>query len=499
MGVHLGLVNFRNLFYQKSKREPLIINNYIERGEEDKARLNNLIYTKYTGDLMSNMPRCECGRLQGTHLIGITDDEPGGCGFPVVSPTEQNLEAIVWMEAPKGVAAFMNPTIWTMLKAKFTKGGFEIIRWLCDTKYNPAVKIPPIMEQVQELKLPRGYNNFVQNFDAIMSALFELKDIKKKNQIDPLQQLLMEQRDCVFTPYLPLPNRSLLVIEELPVGTFMDPILVGALDAIRTMVGLDTPMSHLSVAMKERRTVKVISQLADFNDELVKNTLARKDGIFRRHIFGTRSHFSFRAVISSLTDQHEYDELHIPWGIGISVLRIHLVNKLVRQGMTANEAVCFLNAHAQKYHPKLDALFKELIAESPYKGIPVVFQRNPSLERGSAQAMFITCVKGLDKQGRSVVDVPTVSLSILSVVGFNADFDGDQLNGTLDLDLLTAEELKALAPHKSVFGLNKPKAVSKNLSIPKPVVATIANWVHTAHLEEHDPEKEALMAQLLEE
>jgi len=85
--------------------------------------------------------------------------------------------------------------------------------------------------------------------------------------------------------------------------------------------------------------------------------------------------------------------------------------------------------------------------------------------------MFITLVK-------TDPSIPTISLSILSVVGLNADFDGDQLNGTLSIDEYTANELKALAPHKSVFDLNAPRKVSKNLSIPKPVVSTIANFMH---------------------
>lgn len=53
----------------------------------------------------------------------------------------------------------------------------------------------------------------------------------------------------------------------------------------------------------------------------------------------------------------------------------------------------------------------------------------------------------------------------------------DQLNGTLSLDHMTAEELKALAPHESTLDLKQPRNVAKNLSIPKTVVATMAAWV----------------------
>lgn len=74
--------------------------------------------------------------------------------------------------------------------------------------------------------------------------------------------------------------------------------------------------------------------------------------------------------------------------------------------------------------------------------------------------------------------------------------DGDQLNATLSLDIATTEQLKALAPHKSVFDLNAPRAVSKNLSIPDTVIATIANWLDSDN-QYVDPNKEMLMDQLL--
>lgn len=495
MGVYLELVNFDNLFFNKARVAPVIINDFSEQTEDDKDRFNKMIYTKYsTDDLLSNLPTCECGEIAGEHNVGVLCPN---CNTACQSPLEQDLEPLVWMRSPIGVKKLINPIVWTMLNDKFRRSGFEIIRWICDTTYKPQVKAPAIMETIQSIPgLERGYNNFIDNFDRITDALFELRIFKKPKTIDPLQRLIKEQRDCVFSDYLPLPNRSLLVIEESNVGTYVDPIVTGAVDAIRTMVSIDSPLSSHSTRTKENRTVKTIAQLSEFYDGLYRTTLAKKEGIFRKHVYGTRSHFSFRAVISSLTDAHDYDELHIPWGIGVSVLRIHLMNKLIRRGYTPNHAIAFLNEHAQKYHPLLDELFRLLIAESKWRtatsgknGIPVVFQRNPSLERGSAQAMLVTHVK-------TDSNIPTVSLSILSVVGFNADFDGDQLNGTLSLDNHTAEELRKLAPHMSAFDLNEPRAVSKNLAMPKPVVATIANWVHSAQASQVDPAKLALMADL---
>jgi hypothetical protein len=412
MGVALKLVNFTDLFRRQSTRVPTIINDLSESTEEDKESLNRLIYTKYSSDLLSNLPSCECGEVIGEHNLGVVCKN---CHTPVTSPLEQDLEPILWMRAPDGVSALINPMVWTMLTEKFTRSGFDIIRWLCDTTYRTTNKTPPIMEAVHALNIGRGYNNFVDHFDQIIAALFELKGIKpKKGEEDVLQRLLREQRDCIFSQYLPLPNRALLVIEETNVGTYVDPIVTGAVDAILTMANIDSSLSSHTVQTKQNRTIKSIAQISEFYDDLYRSTLAKKEGIFRKHVFGTRSHFSFRAVISSNTDQHAYDEMHIPWGIGVSVFRIHLFNKLLRRGFTPNGAMAFLNEHAQKHHPLLEELFQLLIDECPYAGIPNILQRNPSLERGSAQAMFITKVK-------NDPEIPTVSLSILSVVGFNAD------------------------------------------------------------------------------
>lgn len=481
MGAFNRLKNFEHRF-STLRSIPTILNYFDDSTEEERKRINDQIRTKYTEDLLSNMCTCSCGEIVGEfnkNVVCFT------CRTPVQSPMEQNLEPILWMKAPEGVHKLINPTFWMMLEEKFTRSNYSIIRWLLDRDYRPVVRVPDVMQEVEALNLPRGINAFYENFDAIMDALFTIKGFRpKKGVIDPLQTVIKMYRDCLFTSYLPVPNRSLLVLEETHVSNYADPTVTGAVDAIRTMSGIDAVGNNYSVQDKESRTIQSICMFADYYDAFYRDKLAQKEGIFRKHIFGTRSHWSFRAVISSITTAHDYEELHVSWGIGVSVMRLHLINKLIRKhGMTPNQATGHLNDHACRYCPLLDMLFKELITECPYKGIPVVFQRNPSLERGSAQALFITKIK-------TDVMIPTVSLSILIVKGYNADFDGDQLNGTLCIDHMTTEELAALAPHKSTLDLNSPRNVATNLSMPKPVISTTANWLHDDKNQQQLPDGE---------
>lgn len=484
MGIRLELINYTRRFGQL-RRPPSIINDLSAATKEDKENLNKLIYTKHGSDLLSNLPSCDCGELDREDLIGVFCEE---CQSVCKPAMEQTLEPILWFRAPKGVQALINPTIWWMLCSRFARNRFNVIMWLCDTSYTPKVRTPDVVDQLIAAGVDRGYNNFVNNFDKIMNILFELKAYRSKSKsMDDLRTVLMQYRDCIFSQYLPIPNRALLVIEDSTMGMYIDPIIVGAVDAIRTMVSIDDPNSGHSVRRKENRVAKTLDQISIFYNGVYTTTFAGKPGVFRKHIYGTRCDFSFRAVISSLTCRHDYRELFIPWGIGVSLFRYHLVNKLYKVGMSATQSIEFLQSHAQKYHEQLDKLFQELIDESPYLGVPCVFQRNPSLGRASAQALFITKVK-------TDVHDPTVSFSILDVVGPNADYDGDQMNGTLALDHYISEAIQNLAPHKSVLDMSEPRKISKNLSIPKPVLSTIANWLDKK--EAIDPVKMQRMEQL---
>lgn len=57
-------------------------------------------------------------------------------------------------------------------------------------------------------------------------------------------------------------------------------------------------------------------------------------------------------------------------------------------------------------------------------------------------------------------------------------FDGDALNGIVILDENTLEKLDPLAPKNGVLDLRTPRAVSGHVSLPAPIIATIANFIH---------------------
>ena len=54
------------------------------------------------------------------------------------------------------------------------------------------------------------------------------------------------------------------------------------------------------------------------------------------------------------------------------------------------------------------------------------------------------------------------------------DFDGDAMGLLISLDDTMAKLMEPLQPHKSAFEISRYRSISSNISIPKPVVATIS-------------------------
>ena len=391
---------------------PIIINDLSDISTSDRSYVDSLITTNYTGDMVSMMPSCKCGAEKGEYSIGIICST---CNTPVQSSLEGDIEPLVWFRKPIGVAKLLNPVVLTMLKNRFKKSGFSIIQWLMDTTYKPTVKQPIVIDKLVQSGIKRGYNNFVEHFDSIMEYLFTFKEFdSKKEKVDYLQELIAENRNILFSDYLPLPNRSLLIVENTNLGIYVDETVMDGIDAIKMLVAIDAGFYDQSSKVKENRTAKALVKLSDFYEQYTKTSVAGKPGQFRRHVFGSRTAFSFRCVISSLTDTHNYREIEAPWWVGVTAFRPHLINKMLKLGMDLNSSIGLLLSHVEKYHPLIGSLLDEIIAESPRgEGIVITTLRNPSLLKSSILKMRIGKFK---KDAKDL----TASIPILVVKQLNA-------------------------------------------------------------------------------
>lgn len=421
MGLYAELVDFDDVF-AKLDITPVVINDYNTSVPEEKKALDRLLYTHYQNtDTIEEAASCDCGNITGMYNLGV---ECEVCNTPVQGTTDKPIQSVLWMRAPDGVDSLFSPAAWMILEPAMRSRHFNFLEYLTNTGYHANIESITAKEtrrkidRLLEFNPPRGFNNFIRHFDTIMEFMFDSNIIDSNNaNKGELKEFIRQNKHLFFPKYLPFPSSICFVIESTTSGVYIDKPLGMAKDAMLTMASIRSTSYPLKPMVVQNRVAKTIRELSLFYNEYIKRRLARKPGMIRRHVLGSRLHFSARGVITSLSDPHEYDELHIPWGMAALLLKYHIVNKLLKRGYTANQALDFVYSNVLRYNELMDQIFQELISESPRGGIACMFQRNPTLKRGSTQQFRITKVK-------TDVHVNTISMSVLVLKAPNADFDG---------------------------------------------------------------------------
>lgn len=434
MPVILRFRDLDNIFNSISPAHRVVINDLPNRTENDQSYFDYLIKQVYTSDMITLMPTCACGDIRGEHRVGKVCPK---CNTPVKQCIQDDIRPILWFRKPRGMERLINPMLLIMLTNRFKKRNFDPIRWMMDKHYQPSGAVTKIQEAMILSGIPRGYNSFVQNFDQIFHLLntHPLYAAKKKDKSfygmifdataesqDPLAELIRRNKHLLFSDYLPLPNRALIVIEQSFSKTYTEESSLGIHDALNTMRSIDADYHDQKPATIESRLAKIMLMVTDYIREYIRSNLRPKPGIPRKHVYGTRGNHTFRAVITSHDRPADHDEIHIPWNAAIPLLELHLMSKLLRPdhphgGRTFNEATEFILGHVEKYHPVMDALLKEIIDETRYKALLFTIQRNPSQFKGSSCAVRATRIK-TDPADRSV------SMSDNIADFSNADYDG---------------------------------------------------------------------------
>ncbi len=380
MGIYAELVDFDDEFAQLDI-EPIVVNDYNTSIPEEKAALDRHLFTHYQDtDTIEHSASCDCGTLTGVYSIGVKCTV---CNSVVQGTTDKPIESILWIRAPEGVRGLFNPEAWMILEPVLKVKDFNFLEYMTNTGYRfeqdriVSKETLRKIDKLQARNFQRGYNYFIEHFDEIMEFFFNsgIVDSNKANKTE-LWLFIQQNKHKFFPKHLPIPSRICFVVESTTSGVYIDKPLGLAMDAVLTMASIRSTAYPLKSIVIQNRVAKTIRELARFYDTYTKQRLSKKPGIYRRHVFGSRLHFSGRAVISSISDPHDYDELHIPWGMAAQLFKYHLINKLLKRGYTANAALEFIYSHVLQYNALLDELFRELIAEAPQGGIPCMFQRN---------------------------------------------------------------------------------------------------------------------------
>lgn len=419
-GVHLEIVDYDKL-YESVSDEAILLNNYDMKDEVQQKRLDSLLYTQYEGDSISTAPSCDCGHYSKKLHEGLICPM---CGTRCLAFYNKPMRSVLWAKAPEGVLGFIQPSALLVLNSKFKLNKVEIISWLMDPTYRiPNGSMFPdtdfVKDLVRDLNWKRGLNELISRFDEVMDYIFTYKPMVIKGRLRPeLEQFIKENKKNFFPKYLPIPNKAFFIVERTRSrGVQLDRVIHSALDACRSITSMNNTYIEPTMQIKQNRTVGISKLMAEFYGGYDKENLSAKPGIFRKQIFGGRFDFSARAVITSIHTPHKANEIHFPWGLSILMLKTLIDSKLLARGYTPKEVAKIINVGVKRYDPLLDEIIEELMEEAPDKTLKTLFQRNPTLKHGSAQQLDFCKVK------KDVTD-PTISLSVLVLSEFGADFDG---------------------------------------------------------------------------
>lgn len=426
MGLYAQIMDFDEEFNRLDK-PPGIINDYDVSHPEQREALDLHIYTHYKNtDVIESSASCHCGFYHEARYIGLECDR---CFTPIQSTTDRAIESTLWMRAPDGVDGLIHPDVWMKLEQALRTKSFHFLRYLVDTKY--PVKYAQITSKDTRRKVdkflafdpPRGLNNFIRNFDRIIDFLFDNSIIgKNAKQRRQLRKFVDDNKHLFFPKFLPIPSRLCFVVETTTSSTYIDVPLREAMNAINSITSIRANPEPMKPETIQNVSFRASESMAMFYERYTRDRLSQKPGVWRRHVFGGRLHLSARGVITSITEPHHGYELHIPWGMGVQLLKYHILNKLFRRGYTARAGLDLIYRSVLCHNQVIGDIFDELIAESYYidegyvdtKGIPCSLQRNPTLQRGSTQQFFISRIK------RNVRD-NTISMSPLCLRAPNAD------------------------------------------------------------------------------
>lgn len=472
-GIFTVPVNFERDF-EELKSPPVLVSSF--GGDNDL--LNKMVFTKYDDDMFDNVPVCACGYTRGGHMKG---EYCHVCGHECMSPTEREVKPTIWLSGLDPVEYFMNPQIYSQLTNQFKVSGsqFKILDYLMDPKYKSPI-VGDLYEQAAKLlDLPRGMISFHNQFDKIMDTLINgrvsinvdgvvrtVRFLRLKSR-DVVTAYLDTYRDRVFTRFLPFPSKINFILEEFNDTVRGDHEAAPLLNALYGISNAVAKLGTLTLKEKESIVARTTFRIAMYYKAYDKDNLFEKKGIYRKLVYGFRTHWTFRTVITSNHGVNRRNELHLPWGAAMMTYKLHIANLLLKRGRTPNQIFSLIYDNTHRYHRTIDEIFCQLISESPEgKGLPVLHTRYPSLTHGSTQLFRVTRIK------TDINDVST-SNSPINLVASNADYDGDYMTGMAIIDNHFLGHMERMEPHTGLMDLSKPFRVSNHGRMPEPILSTI--------------------------
>ena len=315
--------------------------------------------------------RCECGHLSGNFFIGTQCPR---CKMVVRTNFCDELKYRGWISLSKSMPPILHPIMYKVLRKWIGKWKN---RFIIDRMLDVTDTLPPTLENV----LGKGFIYFHHNFDSIINYFAnEYQHSAKHKKRDEYLTFVKMYRDTAFVTKIPVLNQALHLITQSGSMRYSDSssdhILEMLMEIKMTSYAYNNSVVRDDHINRKMRTI--YKAYIAYTDSIITDKLSSKKGFLRKAILGSRYHLSFRGVIVPIIDPHEGDELFIPWKIALNIYKLEILNLLTnRRKLSVPDALDKLTKAIMVYDQDIMDILNTLIEECPFKGLPVLFGRNP--------------------------------------------------------------------------------------------------------------------------
>lgn len=450
-------------FYNQNQAgsDPVILNKYDLSNPEFVGSVSQRIFSDGSG--ADFVAKCHCGATEGNNKTGMICPI---CETEVLTThllDDNNLVCRNWLSCPSELKhGWIAPKIYLNLASwlSYDKGKRNYLDDILDVD---AI----VPHDLRDVITGQGFHYFYENFDRILDYFIHSHPvISKKPDTAAMRFCLQLNRERIFCHYIPILNSAINPIMGIE----------GAVTSNRRysditadyVIKAAISLSRLEFAPKkrnrrqhvERVAYKAFKDLIAYVEEATRKYISTKKAIPRTHIFGSRFHLSFRAVVVPIIGQHNYYDLHVPWRMAVNTLRVPILGILCREyKIPMNEAVSRVRQALQVIDPLIKEIMDRMIEDSPFPGIPCVWDRPPSIRDGSVRLVYWTKIK-------PNLDDSCVGMTPLDVALPNADFDGDNLAGVIIPEVEMVNAFRSLSSASLIFNRNTGE-VSNEIGIHK--------------------------------
>ena len=247
-----------------------------------------------------------------------------------------------------------------------------------------------------------GHDQFYERFEEVLTAC-----VPKSNEE---LYILLDNKEAVFTSKIPIYSTAFRPVSKTSETKFYPKIN-------KWFSGIASICCKMNSMVLDIEIIQALNYIQNYLIEacehLIRTEISKKEGFVRSEIVGGTFSFSGRSVIT-LDISLNIDEVDLPFAMVLEAYKYRLTHMLaVRYNMTLEQAYKFIDTYERD--PRVIELLNVIIAEGQW----IFILREPTNNLASIALCKIRKYK---------FDDDTISLPVEPLAGYNADFDGDQLD-----------------------------------------------------------------------